>query len=115
MLEEWLRPNSSKNSGNGPLIELRQVVKQYRGAAGVVTALNAIDLQVQRGEFVVILGKSGAGKTTLVNMMTGIDQPRPARFESPASPSTRWTKTGERRGAAAPWASSCSSSNCCPP
>jgi len=50
-------------------------VKQYRGTAGVVTALNAIDLQVQRGEFVVILGKSGAGKSTLVNMMTGIDRP----------------------------------------
>jgi putative ABC transport system ATP-binding protein len=58
-----------------PLIELRQVVKQYRGAAGAVTALNAIDLQVQQGEFVVVLGKSGAGKSTLVNMIAGIDRP----------------------------------------
>ncbi len=75
MLEEWLRLNSNKDGGNGPLIELRQVVKQYRGAAGVVTALNGIDLQVRQGEFVVVLGKSGAGKSTLVNMIAGIDQP----------------------------------------
>ena len=70
-------PSMNGQSGyeNEPLIDLRQVVKQYRGTAGVVTALNAIDLQVQRGEFVVILGKSGAGKSTLVNMMTGIDRP----------------------------------------
>ncbi len=75
MFEQWLRPNSNKNGGNGPLVELRQVVKQYHGAAGAVTALNGIDLQVRPGEFVVILGKSGAGKSTLVNMIAGIDQP----------------------------------------
>ncbi len=83
MLGNWLKRsvpslndrNDRPSNTNEPLIELRQVVKQYRGAAGVVTALNAIDLQVQPGEFVVILGKSGAGKSTLVNMMTGIDQP----------------------------------------
>jgi putative ABC transport system ATP-binding protein len=67
--------NDRPSNTNEPLIELRQVVKQYRGAAGVVTALNAIDLQVQPGEFVIILGKSGAGKSTLVNMIAGIDQP----------------------------------------
>lgn len=58
-----------------PLIELRQVVKRYQGPVDAVTALNGIDLQVHAGEFVVVLGKSGAGKTTLVNMITGIDRP----------------------------------------
>ncbi len=60
---------------NEPLIQLRQVVKQYPGKATTVTALKGIDLQINAGEFVVVLGKSGAGKTTLVNMITGIDRP----------------------------------------
>src|SRR5512136_2024274 len=60
---------------NGPLIELRRVVKKYTGTAGTVTALNGIDLRVNAGEFVVVLGKSGAGKSTLVNMLTGMDRP----------------------------------------
>ena len=39
-----------------------------------MTALKGIDLQVKPGEFLVIMGKSGAGKTTLVNMITGLDR-----------------------------------------
>lgn len=58
-----------------PLIELRQVTKSYHGPAGKVPALRGIDLSIQRGEFVVIIGKSGAGKSTLVNMVAGIDRP----------------------------------------
>ncbi len=61
--------------GSVPLIELRQVVKVYKSAAGPVSALKRIDLQVSAGEFVVVLGKSGAGKTTLVNLISGIDRP----------------------------------------
>jgi putative ABC transport system ATP-binding protein len=38
-----------------------------------VPALNRVDLDVAPGEFVAIVGKSGAGKTTLVNMVTGVD------------------------------------------
>ena len=57
-----------------PLIELRQVVKRYEGQAGAVTALKGIDLLVDRGELLVITGKSGAGKTTLVNVLTGLDR-----------------------------------------
>ena len=58
-----------------PLIQLRQVVKKYQGRAGTVTALKGIELQVNRSEMVAVLGKSGAGKTTLVNVISGIDRP----------------------------------------
>jgi putative ABC transport system ATP-binding protein len=68
------RPNGSKNSNSGPLINLRQVVKKYHSLAGEVVALKGIDLQIRAGEFVAITGKSGSGKTTLINMLTGLDR-----------------------------------------
>jgi len=58
-----------------PIIELRQIVKKYSGKASSVTALKSIDLQIGAGEFVAVLGKSGAGKTTLINVIAGIDRP----------------------------------------
>lgn len=57
-----------------PIIELRRVGKTYAGLAGAVTALKRIDLQVYPGEFLVVTGKSGAGKTTLVNLIAGLDR-----------------------------------------
>lgn len=80
MLKNWLKRNgasqfSQARQGDGPLIELRRVVKKYKSAVNTVTALNGIDLRVSAGEFVVVLGKSGAGKSTLVNMITGMDRP----------------------------------------
>jgi putative ABC transport system ATP-binding protein len=74
MLGNWLKPNGAENSSNEPLINLRQVVKKYQGLADDVMALKGIDLRVNTGEFVVVTGKSGAGKTTLVNMVTGLDK-----------------------------------------
>ncbi len=60
---------------NESLIELKDVVKTYHSTAGSFTALKGIDLEIRRGEFVSIVGKSGCGKTTLINMLTGIDRP----------------------------------------
>ncbi len=62
-------------NGNSHLIELRSLVKTYKTAAGGFTALNGIDLQIDRGEFVGVIGKSGSGKSTLINMIAGIDRP----------------------------------------
>jgi putative ABC transport system ATP-binding protein len=56
-----------------PLIRLSNLTKVYKTKAGEFKALKGIDLEVQSGEFLGIIGKSGAGKTTLVNMVTGVD------------------------------------------
>ncbi|CAG0937244.1 sulfonate transport system ATP-binding protein [Thermoflexales bacterium] len=56
-------------------IQTQQLVKVYKTAAGNYPALKGIDLQVQHGEFVALLGKSGAGKSTMINLITGIDRP----------------------------------------
>ena len=52
---------------------MQNVVKTYITAAGPFTALKGINLEVFPGEFLAITGKSGAGKTTLVNMISGTD------------------------------------------
>jgi len=59
---------------NERLVDLRRVVKTYKGAAGTFTALQGIDLTVESGAFVSIIGKSGSGKSTLINVVTGIDR-----------------------------------------
>ncbi|MGD0172923.1 MAG: ATP-binding cassette domain-containing protein [Anaerolineales bacterium] len=56
-------------------IELRDVRKVYKTAAGEFLALRGINMSFERGEFTAIMGKSGSGKSTLINMITGIDHP----------------------------------------
>lgn len=58
-----------------PIIHMQGMVKVYHSSSGDFEALKGIDLDVYPGEFVGIIGKSGAGKTTLVNMITGVDHP----------------------------------------
>ncbi|MGB7537276.1 MAG: ATP-binding cassette domain-containing protein [Anaerolineales bacterium] len=56
-------------------IQLHDVRKVYKTAAGEFLALHRINLSFERGEFTAIMGKSGSGKSTLINMITGIDHP----------------------------------------
>jgi len=87
MLGWWKSKNTREATprgdrrGDEPLIHLRQVVKKYESLAGEVMALKGINLQVKPGEFVAVTGKSGAGKTTLVNMVTGIDRSTAGEIE----------------------------------
>src|SRR5688572_25612186 len=58
-----------------PLIDVRQLVKTYATPAGAFTALDGMNVQITQGEFVAVIGKSGSGKSTFINMLTGIDRP----------------------------------------
>jgi putative ABC transport system ATP-binding protein len=63
-----------------PVIDLRQVTKTYGNGKLEVTALTAVDLTVERGDFVAIMGPSGSGKSTLMNIVGCLDVPTRGRF-----------------------------------
>lgn len=54
--------------------EIRGLGKVYQTGAGAVHALRGVDLQVRRGEMLVLLGPSGSGKSTLLNILGGLDR-----------------------------------------
>jgi putative ABC transport system ATP-binding protein len=58
-----------------PMIQCRGVSKSYHKGSTVVTPLEALDLDVPKGEFLALMGPSGSGKTTLLNLLSGIDSP----------------------------------------
>lgn len=55
-------------------IELRNICKSYRLGANTVTALSNFSVEIESGEFAVILGPSGSGKTTFLNILGGLEQ-----------------------------------------
>lgn len=57
------------------MIQCRGVSKSYHKGSTVVTPLEALDLDVPKGEFLALMGPSGSGKTTLLNLLSGIDSP----------------------------------------
>ncbi len=57
------------------IISLKGICKTYGKGDGLVTALNPINLDIQKGEMVAIMGKSGSGKSTLLNLLAGLDVP----------------------------------------
>ncbi|MDQ4131750.1 MAG: ATP-binding cassette domain-containing protein, partial [Actinomycetota bacterium] len=59
---------------------LRAVSKVYGGGPTAVAALDRVDFEVASGEFVCLVGASGCGKTTLLNLLAGLDQPTGGRM-----------------------------------
>jgi putative ABC transport system ATP-binding protein len=56
------------------LIEIRGVTKQFHKGSEVITPLDGANLDIERGEFVSLMGASGTGKSTLLNLVAGIDR-----------------------------------------
>jgi putative ABC transport system ATP-binding protein len=63
------------HNGKSPIVKVEDVVKTFPIGDGEVTVLKGITFNVSSGEFVSIVGPSGNGKSTLLNMVTGIDRP----------------------------------------
>ncbi|MCX6904255.1 MAG: ATP-binding cassette domain-containing protein, partial [Verrucomicrobia bacterium] len=65
----------SRATNGGPLIELRGVTKVYGAGTAAMQALRGVDLRIQRGEFVAVMGASGSGKSTCMNILGCLDTP----------------------------------------
>jgi putative ABC transport system ATP-binding protein len=67
--------NSADIDTNGSLVHVADVVKKFPVGGSEIEVLKGISFDVYPGEFVSIVGPSGNGKSTLLNMITGIDRP----------------------------------------
>ena len=67
-------------SGETPLIELRDIYKIYHMGDMDVRASDGITLKICRGEFVSIVGKSGSGKSTIMNIIGALDVPTSGQY-----------------------------------
>jgi putative ABC transport system ATP-binding protein len=63
-----------------PLIRLDQVEKVYRMGDVEVRALDGVTLEIARGEFVGVMGSSGSGKSTMMNILGCLDRPTAGRY-----------------------------------
>ena len=54
-------------------IEFKDVIKKYTVGEQEIYAVNGVTFSIEQGEFCVIVGSSGAGKTTILNMLGGMD------------------------------------------
>jgi putative ABC transport system ATP-binding protein len=57
------------------LIEVRELTKQYHKGGETITPLDAVSLSIEQGEFISLMGSSGTGKSTLLNLIASIDRP----------------------------------------
>ena len=63
-----------------PLIKVEDIHKIYNPGENEVRALDGVSLEIQRGEFVAIVGHSGSGKSTLMNMLGCLDTPTSGHY-----------------------------------
>ena len=75
------------------LIEIENVTKQYRKGGETITPLDSVSLRIEQGEFLSLMGASGTGKSTLLNLIAGIDKPDDGSIVIAGTDITRLSRT----------------------
>ena len=73
-VQETVDTAEKKNAGKKNFIEMKDIKKTYIMGETEIHALDGIDFSIDEGEFVIVLGASGAGKSTILNIMGGMDK-----------------------------------------
>jgi len=68
-------------SARQPILITRNLIKQYPTASGALEVLKGIDLEIDAGEIIAIVGTSGVGKSTLLNILGALDRPTAGEVE----------------------------------
>jgi|TARA_B110000263_G_scaffold57697_1_gene49290 putative ABC transport system ATP-binding protein len=63
------------------LLEMKNLQRYYETPAGIVKALDGINIEINEGELVILLGPSGSGKTTLLNCLSALDSPTNGEYD----------------------------------
>lgn len=66
--------------GKTPVIEIKNLVKNYKTDAGELEVLKNLDIGINEGEFVALMGPSGSGKSTFMNILGCLDKPTSGRY-----------------------------------
>jgi putative ABC transport system ATP-binding protein len=96
----------SDNGPDAPIVRARGLRKEYGSGAGLVRAVDEVDLEIVPGEALAIMGPSGCGKSTLLHLLGGLDRPsagglwlegrridRLSDAAWPSSGATRWASS----------------------
>ena len=65
----------ARQEKTSPMVETRDLTRDYAMAGGVVHAVRAVSIQVGRGQLIALRGRSGSGKTTFLSMVGALDRP----------------------------------------
>ena len=76
-----------------PLIEIMNVTKRYHKGGETITPLDEVSLNIEQGEFVSLMGASGTGKSTLLNLIASIDNPTSGSIVVNGTEITRLSRT----------------------
>ncbi|MGB1815659.1 MAG: ABC transporter ATP-binding protein [Rubripirellula sp.] len=76
-----------------PLIEIDNVTKQYHKGDETITPLQEVTLDIEQGEFLSLMGASGTGKSTLLNLIASIDKPDSGRITVDGTQITQLSRT----------------------
>ncbi len=84
-----------------PLIEIKNVTKRYRKGDETITPLEGVSLNIEQGEFISLMGASGTGKSTLLNVIASIDKPDGGSIVVDGTDITRLSRTKQANWRAA--------------